>query len=45
MTLNEHNRMSSEIARVVVFFGALALSQSPSTTQLPQPVDDSRRRQ
>jgi hypothetical protein len=36
MTLREHNKTAIAIARVDVFFSALALPQSPSTSQLQQ---------
>jgi len=45
MTLEIHNRTALAIARVDVFFGALALAKSPSTRQLLQPVNDNRRMQ
>lgn len=45
MTLKEHNRMALASARVDLSFGALALSKSPSVTQLLQRVNDSRRGQ
>lgn len=45
MTLKEHNRMVLATARVDMFFGALAIFKSPSTTQLQQQVSDSRRAQ
>ena len=44
MTLKEHNRIAIANAKVDVFFGALALSQSPST-QLQQRFNDSGRGQ
>jgi hypothetical protein len=36
MTFKEHNLTALAIARVDVFFGALAFPQSPSSTQLQQ---------
>ena len=43
MTLKTHNRTALAIARADVFFSAVALSQSPSNTQLQERFNDNSR--